>query len=80
VRNLLDVNIKKYSGWQIDGPGMHQIAFEENFKPVSASVIARTTPAAFLISVINSSPVGSCAMRDSAIRQQGLGGSNRFSR
>ena len=36
VGNLLYVNIKKYSDWQIDGPGMHQIAFEENFKPVSA--------------------------------------------
>src|SRR5688572_28441712 len=35
VRNLFDVNVEDRTGRQIDGLRMHQIAFEENFDPVT---------------------------------------------
>jgi hypothetical protein len=77
---MLIHHIKKYSGWQIDGPGMHQIAFEENFKPVAAFGHREDEVGSILDfrSILRLLVPAPCV--NSAICQQGLGGSNRFSR
>ena len=35
VRDLFDINIEQATGGKIDGLGVHQVAFEENFDPVA---------------------------------------------
>lgn len=34
VRNLFDVDIEHEAGKQVDGFGVHHVAFEEDFDPV----------------------------------------------